>query len=58
MVRILSEMITNTADFNRCVENDYFLCQILNEKLLKLFDIASSDLLLFEGDETLKSYHF
>lgn len=33
MVSILSELITSSIDFNRCVENDFYLSQILSEKL-------------------------
>jgi hypothetical protein len=46
MVAKLSEIITNSEDFNRCVENDYFLTQILTKKLLKIIGgMLTSDML-------------
>jgi hypothetical protein len=55
----LSEIITNTDDFNRCVENDYFLGQILSEKLIQIIGgLISADMLFHCQDEepTIKTY--
>lgn len=54
-------MITNSIDFNRCIENDFYLAQILNSKVEKIVDVVSSDILFFGKDESnqesLKTYH-
>lgn len=47
----LSEIITNSTDFNRCVENDFYLSQVLNQKIERLVDVVSSDFLFFNKDE-------
>ena len=48
-------MITSTEDFNRCVESDFYLSQILNEKLSHVVGgLATSDILFHHetpGDE-------
>jgi hypothetical protein len=48
-------MITSTEEFNRCVESDFYLSQILNEKLSQLLGgLATSDILFhneIQGDE-------
>ena len=61
IMSVLSELITSSTDFNRCVDNDCFLTEILNEKLSKLLGIVSSDMFFFENNmdsgESLKAYH-
>jgi hypothetical protein len=55
----LSEIITSSDEFNRCVENDYYLLEILNEKLLKIIQgLVTSDMLLYcnEVQPTMKTY--
>ena len=47
IIRIFSELITSSEDFNRCVENDCYLSQIVSEKLRGILHIASSDILFF-----------
>ena len=59
IVSRLSEIITNTDDFNRCVENDFYLGQILGEKLLKIIGgLISADMLFHCQDEepNIKTY--
>jgi hypothetical protein len=46
-----SEMITSTDDFNRCVENDYHLSQLLSIKLSEIIQIAASDLMFYQNDQ-------
>jgi len=50
MTTVVSEMITSSEDFNRCVENDSYLSKILSEKLMKVMDIVGSDLLFHTED--------
>ena len=50
MTTVVSEMITSSEDFNRCVENDSYLSKILSEKLIKVMDIVGSDLLFHTED--------
>ena len=49
-------MITSTEDFNRCVESDFYISQILNEKLYQIVGgLATSDILFHHetpGDES------
>lgn len=67
---ILSDLITSSDNFNRCIENDQFLSLILGSKLQEIFQqhILAIDLLFYnkEGAETigdddrqqgLKMYH-
>lgn len=58
IVSVLSEIITNSEDFNRCVENDGFLSEILTDKLHGLMDLASVDMFYNTNEETvMKAYH-
>lgn len=50
MNSVLSEILTNSVDFNRCVENDLYLAQILGNKIEKILDVVSSDFLFFSKD--------
>lgn len=55
----LSEIITSSDNFNKSVENDYYLSQILSEKLVKMVGgLLSADMLFHcQGDEpTLKTF--
>ena len=67
---ILSDLITNSDNFNRCIENDKFLSLILSSKLQEIFQqhILAIDLLFYNkenadtlGEEDpqpgLKMYH-
>jgi len=67
---LLSEIITNSENFNRCIENDKFLSLILNHKLQEIFQqhILAIDLLFYDksnadgleeadGNQCLKVYH-
>ena len=61
----MSEMMTDSQDWNKCIENDLHLSKTLNIKLKKIMGtIVSSDIFLYtnegqDGDnETLfKSYN-
>lgn len=63
MKSILSESITNTEYFNRCVENDKYISLIFNQKLQEIIGqniLLSSDLIFFEDsseEQVLKSYN-
>jgi len=51
----MSEMMTNSQDFNRCVENDHYLSKCLNVKLGKIMNsIVASDIFLYEHDENVE----
>ena len=48
---IMSEMMTNAQDFNRCVENDLYLSKTLNLKLTQIMNtIVSSDIFLYVNE--------
>lgn len=55
IVSQFSQIITSTEDFNRCVESDFYISQILNEKLSTMLGgLAASDILFHHetiGDE-------
>ena len=60
---VFSEIVTSSEDFNRCVEDDCYLSKIINEKLFKMVDLVSSDILYFTpiektGMMQLKGYHY
>lgn len=64
VVSTLSQMITNSEDFNRCVENDFYLSLILSSKLSQLLGIVSSDLFFYDNGQAdgdgiteFKTYH-
>ena len=62
IVSVLSEIITSSSEFNRCVENDCYLTEIINEKLCKLMGIVSSDIFFYnnevaDSEQQLKAYH-
>ena len=59
MSAVFSEMLTESDDFNRCVENDFFLAQILSEKVKTILDGVSCSELFFYQNENLsiKVYH-
>ena len=49
---IMSEMMTNTQDFNRCVENDLYLSKTLNLKLTQIMNtVVSSDIFLYVNED-------
>ena len=60
LVNKLSEMVTSTEDFNRCVDNDLYLSQILNQKIFELLQgvggVVASDL-FFTTNDQLKTYN-
>jgi len=63
MVSQLSQMITSSEEFNRSVENDGYLSEILADKLHSIINLASIDLFFYTTDgkepkgSMLKAYH-
>jgi len=54
---MLSDMITDTQDFNQCIESDYFLSKILNEKLPTILGgVVASDFLLYAQNEEFRVF--
>ena len=53
-------MVTSTEDFNRCVDNDLYLAQILNQKMFNLLQgvgaLVASDI-FFHANDQLKAYN-
>lgn len=58
MKAAFSEMLTESVNFNRCVENDYYLSVILKEKIIELIKgVAFSELFLNQNEnQSLKVF--
>lgn len=50
VVSILSELITSSEEFNRCVENDFYLNDLLAEKVGKILGQVQCEMLFYEKE--------
>ena len=64
VVSILSELITNSEEFNRSVENDFYLNDLIAVKVVKILGDVKCELLFYEKESAedqeftvLKSFH-
>ena len=64
VVSVLSELITSSEEFNRSVENDFYLNDLVAEKVGKILGDVKCELLFYEKESAddqeftmLKSYH-
>ena len=64
VVSVLYELITSSEEFNRSVENDFYLNDLVAEKVGKILGDVKCELLFYEKESAddqeftmLKSYH-
>ena len=56
IIGILSELVSSAENFNRCVESDLHLSEILTDTLHSITEMAAADI-LFQNGDSMKIYH-